>query len=149
MKILFSLLLGMVLAYARLNPFVLPSQESSIQSSHTSEATNKSSQSTSSGEQPRKTLSYGFGQIEFYDDRFIVKTKDSLKKSFLLDKPKKIVLDFASSRHFETKNQKLDIPLFRRVQVGSHKNFYRIAVTIEGPCKLRIKKQSGYQVFCR
>ena len=178
-KSLLIVVLSIVCLFARIDPFELPSLSSSSQesdlfdlsdlemgtavfpevgsSSNTSSATHSkekvksysASSSSSIARKPLASISYGFGKIAFFENSFLLITSDPIKRSFMIDKPKKIVIDFDKKRDFATKSYAIDHPLFTKVELGAHKSYYRLTVTIQGDCRYRIEKQEeGYLVSC-
>lgn len=176
-KSLFIVALASICLFARIDPFELPSsssQEADLfdfddldmgtavfpevgSSSSTSSVTyskakvesHSSSSSSSTAQKPLASISYGFGKIDFFENSFLLITSDPIKRSFMIDKPKKLVIDFNKKRDFATKSYTIHHPLFTKVELGSHKSYYRLAVTIQGDCRYRIEKQEeGYLVSC-
>ncbi len=157
MRVIFLVLFITTAVLARINPFYLPEElqntslraqeerySSSLQSSQSSlsseaksvvasSLTAASISSTQSSE-PLQTIDYGFVKIAFYKTKIAIATQDRLKREFLLDTPQKIVIDFAASRAFPSKKERLQTPLFREIAIGAHKNYYRIAIMLDGSC---------------
>ena len=133
-----------IVGFCRVNPFVLPDASSSLANSSASDSSSLAKPSA-----PSKQIEYGFGKLLLYPDHLVLKTTDPLKRSFFLDSPKKIVLDFAKKRAFPSKKISLEHLLFTQFQIGAHATFYRIAISVSKDCRLRVQKENGhYQVFC-
>jgi hypothetical protein len=162
----FIFLIGIAL-FARENPFVLPQSGASTQqkSSSVSAAPLQSQKSeekerniSALNKKPpkvpqQKSLALGekvadFGFISFYRDGNVLRlrTEDPVKRSFILDKPTKGVFDFAAKRRFSSKTISLKDGPFKRVSIGAHKNFYRVAIEVEKGCKPKI---NGLELMCR
>ncbi|WP_201337626.1 MULTISPECIES: AMIN domain-containing protein [unclassified Nitratiruptor] len=120
-----------------------------LQTSAHAAVSQSSQQNRPSLETPFTTLQLGFATIGFYKDKIGIHTQDRLKKEFLLDSPPKIVIDFAAKRRFQSKKQQLKTPLFKDIAIGAHKNFYRIAISLDGECRNRIKKEADtIWIYC-
>ncbi len=153
---------------ARIDPFFLPGESSSSKASGISssfvsaksassvasstQVMLKSAASSSNHEALDKeaiTFDYGFLQVAIFDDRIELHTKDRLKKHFLLDNPKKIVLDFATKRRFASKKNKIKHPKFTNITLGAHANYYRLAIAFKGACKNRLQRDGATLIlFC-
>ncbi len=153
MKKLLLVLGCMIVGFARINPFVLPQASGSLDASAASSSVASSSvhvqSSFADATVPLKKIDYGFGRLLLYADSFVIETTDPLKRTFTLDAPKKIVLDFAKKREFPSKKIPLDHPLFTQLQLGAHPSFYRMAISISQGCRVHVQKEKGYRVFCR
>jgi len=144
-----------IFGYGRVNPFILPDEVSHIASSSKNSVASSiqsSVQSTSAvsiAPTPLNRIEYGFGTLLLYPQFFVIRTSDSLKRSFALDSPRKIVLDFSKRRQFPSKKIALHHPLFTQFQLGAHPAFYRMAISVSKQCRLDVKKvEEGYQVSC-
>ena len=153
---------------ARIDPFFLPGESSSSEASGKSSsfASAKSASSVVSSTQAKikteasgsshKALSqeaitfdYGFLRVAIFDDRIELRTKDRLKKHFLLDNPKKIVFDFAAKRRFASKKSEIKHPKFTNITLGAHTNYYRLAIAFKGSCKNRLQREGATLIlFC-
>ena len=84
---------------------------------------------------PTKFLSF-----QITKNSITIYTKDNLKKIFTIYKPYKIVLDFNAKRAFQTKKIKnIENDLVENIVIGSHKNYYRVAI--------KLKKRVKYKIF--
>ena len=138
-----------IVGFCRVNPFVLPDASSSLANSLASDSSSLAKPPAPSKQIEYGFVEYGFGKLLLYPDHLVLKTTDPLKRSFFLDSPKKIVLDFAKKRAFPSKKISLEHPLFTQFQIGAHATFYRIAISVSKDCRLRVQKENGhYQVFC-
>ena len=139
------LLLALSLAiFARENPFVLPS------SSNSQSSLARSTSQSSSAASVQKVLDLGFMDIRKGPDMLIIHTKDPLKRHFIIDRPKKMVLDFASRHTFETKKVVFTQGAFKDIAIGSHGRFYRVAVAVEKTCDVQIDRKPGViELFCQ
>ncbi len=139
-----------IVGFGRVNPFVLPQASSSVTSSSLNPTSSSAAsvQSSSNSLAPSEKIEYGFGTLLLYPNYLVIKTTDPLKRSFTLDSPKKIVLDFAKKRAFPSKKISLHHPLFTQLQMGAHTTFYRIAISVSKDCRLHVQKGNGYRVSC-
>jgi len=87
--------------------------------------------------------------IEIIDNKIKLNTKDRLKRSFTVKNPKKLVLDFESKKSFQTKKiANLKNAFISEIAIGSHKKYYRIAITLKKSAKFKIeKKDYGYKII--
>ncbi len=152
---------------ARENPFVLPksavsssvgvvaSPQTEKLSEHTLNISESSALSTSSKESsfssesslgmPLQEVRFLFLKARVFNDRIEFFTADRLKKSFFIDEPTtKIVLDFEATRIFPTKRIELQSPLFTKLEIGAHKSFYRVAVTVSKKCRHHIEQKRDH-----
>ena len=83
-----------------------------------------------------------FKWISFEIDKNIIKifTRDKLKKVFTVDNPYKLVLDFRSKRGFLTKKIDIKNSYIKNIVIGSHKNYYRVAITLKQKYRYKIDK---------
>jgi len=164
--------MALLIAGARENPFVLPSQSHSQpkSSSYSSVAiftplvreTLPSLAPSSKGKgeerrregrekrEERERLVKDLGFVAFYtrEDGIAIRTSDPVKRVFTIDNPKKIVFDFAKGRDFPTKVIRLSHPNFKNIAIGAHKRFYRVAIEIDPRCRPKIEKESK-EIICR
>ncbi len=150
-----------VLAVARENPFVLPQSSSTSApqksislttqpKSHAELKTAEKNISTSSSNikqpvaqtQGQKLADFGFLQLLIQNDTLVLATKDRLRRTFTIDKPKKVVFDFSKRRHFASKTIVLNKGAFKKVSIGAHKSFYRVAIEVSRSCKPKINALS-------
>ncbi len=141
------------LVIARIDPFFLPEEEDSGVNSSAmqsiSSSVKKMQALASSSSASILHIDYGFLKVAVFDDHLEIKSKDRLKKHFLLSHPKKIVFDFSARRGFPTKKKILHHPKFPKLFLGAHKTYYRLAISYKGRCKNRLKKQGSTLVlFC-
>lgn len=73
-------------------------------------------------------------------------TKDLKIRDFLVADPYKIVLDFKRTRSFATKTVDLKNP-FVLATLGEHKDFYRIAILLDGHYRYDLQTfEGGYSI---
>lgn len=74
-------------------------------------------------------------------------TQDVKLRDFLIADPYKIVVDFKKSAAFSTKTVPLPNVPFVSMTLGDHKDFYRIAILLDGHYRYDIVKiESGYRI---
>ncbi len=81
-----------------------------------------------------KVITLPFVKISFASDAFLVQTKDPMKRKFLLDTPRKFVIDYAARRSFGYKRYPIGVGNFTQLELASHPGYYRIAISLQG-CK--------------
>lgn len=77
-------------------------------------------------------------------------TKSKLLRNFMLPKPHRVVLDFAKASHFLSKFYRNVKPPFKEVRFGNHKNYYRIAIELDGQYEYQLKNTDyGFLITIR
>jgi len=141
------LLLALSVLLARENPFVLPDHLSAppIHSFPTLPS-HPSPSPAPKAKVPQLQRDLGFIQFHIEGDRLVVRTRDPIKRIFTLDRPRKVVFDFAKSRDFGTKRLSFDHPHFPEITLGAHKSFYRVAIRLK--CQNPQIDRSNLAVVC-
>lgn len=82
-----------------------------------------------------------FLNVEFNDNKLIIKTTDKVSKKFSVDKENKLIIDYKAKVEFNTKKDDLESKNFKRVTLGNHKSegYYRVAIEL-------LNKPSAYKV---
>ena len=141
MKKIMILFVGISL-FARENPFFLPHEQvapippSSQQylATQTEQQTRSNETNTTSiaSKKWTKKITLPFMRLFFAADSFLIQTSDPVQKHFLLDHPKKFVIDYAKKRDFGYKKYTLHFNNFSQVEIASHPSYYRVAVRLHG-----------------
>lgn len=77
-------------------------------------------------------------------------TEDKIIRNFLLTSPHRIVIDFKRSVHLKSVVKYIDKSIFKRVSLGTHKDYYRAVIELDGTYKYEITKKSyGYSLYLR
>ncbi len=81
-----------------------------------------------------------------YKNKMKLITQDEIIGNFVVGNPSKIILDFKRQVNFKTKNQRLKLGTpFKRLDLGSHKGYYRLVIYLDGKYNYKIQKdESGY-----
>lgn len=89
---------------------------------------------------------YDFIAYTRYKNKIKISTADLLFSDFSIGDPSVIVLDFKSNMiAYPTKNIRLHNSVFRRIDFGSHKGYYRLTIYLDGKYNYKIQKDSnGY-----
>lgn len=89
---------------------------------------------------------YDFIAYTRYKNKIKISTSDLLFSDFSMGNPSVIVLDFKSNIvAYPTKNIRLRNSVFRRIDFGSHKDYYRLSIYLDGKYNYKIQKDSnGY-----
>ncbi|NPA04149.1 MAG: AMIN domain-containing protein [Epsilonproteobacteria bacterium] len=136
-KVIFLILTTFLVA--RENPFILPKTPTHSQSSS----------SSTPSQTPLREIKTEFLTISIYPSWMKISSIDKLKKVFRLGELNKVVVDFSSKRSFSSKHYSIKSQHFKRVDIGAHDDFYRLAVALK-ECKPKIeKKEDGLYIFCR
>lgn len=79
-----------------------------------------------------------------------VVTKDKIIRNFLLTSPHRIVIDFKRNVHLKSIVKNIDKSVFKRVHLGTHKDYYRAVIELDGTYKYEmLKKSYGYSFYLR
>ena len=91
--------------------------------------------------------------ISFYlrDKELKIVTKDRMLRDFLLVKPHRIVCDFKRDTDLGSYIKKLKkYPFFKEIRVGTHKDYYRVVIELDGFYQYIVKKRDfGYTFILR
>ncbi|MBZ7936017.1 AMIN domain-containing protein [Campylobacter sp. B0100352/1] len=90
---------------------------------------------------------YDFISYTVYKNKIKLNTQDDLISDFSVGNPSKIIIDFKSTAIYPTKNIRLKNSIFKRIDFGSHKGYYRLVIYLDGVYNYEIQKDStGYMV---
>ena len=83
-----------------------------------------------------------------YKSKIKLIVQDEIIGHFSVGNPSKIVLDFARQTSFKSISQRLKLGTpFKRLDLGSHKGYYRLVIYLDGKYNYKISKDdSGYVV---
>ncbi|KAA6225121.1 MULTISPECIES: AMIN domain-containing protein [unclassified Campylobacter] len=82
-----------------------------------------------------------------YKNKIKFNTQDEIISDFAIGNPSKIVVDFKSDKISPTKNIRLNNSLFKRIDFGSHKGYYRLVIYLDGKYSYHIDKDAnGYTI---
>jgi len=110
----------------------------------------KKSPNTKANQKYKKIYSLGF--ITFYKKakEFKIVTKDFMVRDFLLTHPHRIVMDFSKDVNVNSKVKNLDGRYYKKISFGSHKDYYRVVLELDGYYKYEKKSlKKGYSLFLR
>ena len=93
---------------------------------------------TGERKEPFKSIKFKKAVFEFDLMQIKILTSDVKIRDFMVDKDRKIVIDFKSSSNFYTKTFKLDCGAFKSMVFGAHDKFYRAVVNLDGKYKYDI-----------
>ncbi|MFP4485641.1 MAG: AMIN domain-containing protein [Campylobacterales bacterium] len=80
-----------------------------------------------------------FISFEIDNNVLMIKTKDKLLRDFSITEPPKIVIDLAGNKNFQTKLIDTDASIFKEVAIGKHRDFYRVAIELDGIYKYSLR----------
>ncbi len=90
---------------------------------------------------------YDFISYALYKNKIKLNTSDEMISDFSVGNPSKIILDFRSNSINPTKNIRLRDSIFKRIDFGSHKGYYRLVIYLDGIYNYNIQKDAtGYMV---
>lgn len=83
-----------------------------------------------------------------YKNKMKLIVQDEIIGNFVVGNPSKIILDFKKQTSFKTKTQRLKLGTpFKRLDLGSHKGYYRLVIYLDGKYNYKIDKDdSGYVI---
>ena len=88
--------------------------------------------------------------VKFYKHTNELKiiTKDKIIRHFLITNPHKIVIDFKRITNLKSMVKHLNTSIFKKVHIGTHKDYYRVVIELDGKYKYEIVKKSyGYSFY--
>ena len=83
---------------------------------------------------------YGFISFKTHGKVMKIQTKNSLLRHFMLAKPHRVVMDFARTSHFLSKQFKATGIPYTIVRIGNHKDYYRVVVELDGQYEYKLEK---------
>ncbi len=90
---------------------------------------------------------YDFISYAVYKNKIKLNTSDEMITDFSVGNPSKIVIDFRSNLISPTKNIRLSNSIFKRIDFGSHKGYYRLVIYLDGTYNYNIQKDAtGYMI---
>lgn len=90
---------------------------------------------------------YDFISYAVYKNKIKLNTNDKMITDFSVGNPSKIVIDFRSRFISPTKNIRLSNSVFKRIDFGSHKGYYRLVIYLNGVYHYNIQKDAtGYMI---
>ncbi|WP_281951603.1 AMIN domain-containing protein [Nitrosophilus kaiyonis] len=127
--------------YARENPFEPVTNTKPVKVTKSKKISSEKEFAIAKVEIP-KIKPFKWISIELSDNYIVFLTNDKIKKIFSISNPEKIVLDFKAKRSFPTKKiENLDNKIVENIILGSHKNYYRVAIKLKRKVKYKIKKE--------
>ncbi len=90
---------------------------------------------------------YDFVSYAVYKNKIKLNTNNELISDFSVGNPSKIVVDFKSDTISPTKNIRIINSIFKRIDFGSHKGYYRLVIYLDGAYSYNIQKDAtGYMI---
>lgn len=90
---------------------------------------------------------YDFISYAVYKNKIKLNTNNELISDFSVGNPSKIVVDFKSDTISPTKNIRIINSIFKRIDFGSHKGYYRLVIYLDGAYSYNIQKDAtGYMI---
>ncbi|WP_291949829.1 AMIN domain-containing protein [Campylobacter sp.] len=90
---------------------------------------------------------YNFISLSFYNNKININTRDKMLRNLSIGNPTKIIVDFAKNQHFNTKTLQVNTANVKKVVFGSHKNFYRLAIYLDGKYDYDYSKNKNLHIF--
>ena len=88
--------------------------------------------------------------FQIKNSEIILKTKDKKLRDFMVTSPYKIVVDFKKELSFYTKVYNLNLKKFKKITIGKHSGYYRVAIELDGQYIYEIKKvKNGYAIYLK
>lgn len=95
----------------------------------------------------KKPLSYTIGDFEFIIKGKIIRINSPFKilQNFVLPKPFRIVIDLRRIEKNVNQNIELKSKFFSNISLGTHQDFYRVTITLDGQYGYNIEQdEKGY-----
>lgn len=87
--------------------------------------------------------------FEFFikNNELYIHTTDKIQRNFVLPDPYRIIIDI--DRKDKNINEALNInrKYFTKISIGTHNNFYRIVITLDGQYQYKITQENDYYVL--
>ncbi|AJC87143.1 AMIN domain-containing protein [Campylobacter insulaenigrae] len=90
---------------------------------------------------------YNFISLSFYNNKININTRDKMLRNLSIGDPTKIIVDFAKNQHFNTKTLQVNTANVKKVVFGSHKNFYRLVIYLDGKYDYDYSKGKNLHTF--
>ncbi len=92
----------------------------------------------------KKLVFYKEIKIDLYQNKFLIYTKDKIRKKFILKREAKIVIDFNRKLNKKTKLQRVNRDRYKDVIIGIHSDYYRVVVKLDKLKTYKIKKRDNF-----
>lgn len=93
---------------------------------------------------------FKFVSFHILDNEIKINTQDRAIRDFLLSKPYKVVIDFEGKTSFYTKTIEVTQDPFRDIIIGSHADYYRCVINLDGHYKYEMTEtEDGYAIKLR
>ncbi|MDO7253682.1 AMIN domain-containing protein [Helicobacter cappadocius] len=96
-----------------------------------------------------ETNYYAIKPFEFFvkDNKLYIHSAENIQRSFVLPTPYRIIIDI--DRKTQNINQSIDISkkYYSKISIGTHQNFYRIVITLDGQYRYKIDKEDEYYII--
>jgi len=160
MRIPILLFVLMTLMYARENPFLPgppPQTPAAITAPETETALPEPEETQpipgpdeSSDEPVAEIVDFKMIRFDLTEKEVRIQTKDKLKKHFAVKNPTRIILNFVSSKGFQTQRKSVSTAPFREIRVGFHEGYYSVVIEVDGSAGYRIvPTENGYTLTLR
>jgi len=95
------------------------------------------------------THKFNIEPFSFFADgnKFYLYTKTNMTRSFILPSPHRIVIDVERSELESNGAVDMNVKYFSKVSINTHREFYRITITLDGQYKHDIKQQEGLLII--
>lgn len=103
-------------------------------------------------QEEKKPLTYKMGDFNFVvsNKKIYIQSPYKLKQNFLLPKPFRIILDVSRDQKIINQELKLENRFFTSVFIGTHQDFYRITLTLDGQYGYNIQQdEKGYYIILK
>ncbi|TWO18164.1 AMIN domain-containing protein [Campylobacter hyointestinalis] len=96
-------------------------------------------------EPPLKNVNFSkLVKFDIYNSKINIFTKDEKIRDFIIDQPNKIVIDFKKPKtRLNTKTLKVDVGAVKKITFGSHEEFYRVVIWLDGNYYYGIRQSDG------
>lgn len=85
--------------------------------------------------------------IEIKNKQLTIHTENKLLRHFALSEPIKLVLDFQRDSNFYSKSIPTESAYYKHINIGNHKDFYRIAIELDGQYRYDLEESKDTYVI--
>jgi len=94
----------------------------------------------------KEVFNFAKARFVFSEKSVYIETKDTIVRHFAIANPPSIVIDFSSSSDFASKRKELNVRPFVKLEMGAHKDYYRVVLRLDEVHTYTIEKRRFGQV---
>ncbi|MDA3947228.1 MAG: AMIN domain-containing protein [Helicobacteraceae bacterium] len=95
----------------------------------------------------KEVVNYGNVRFVIRENSAYIETKDTVIKHFSIPNPPSIVIDFSAPSDFSSKRKVLTVKPFVKLEMGAHKDRYRVVLRLNDMHKYKVETKKYGQVI--